>query len=79
MPLSLQDIPVKFWLAEILLGVLALFLFLANLDSSYLWQDEAQRALIAMTILLERLSSGHYQRVSATSACPIKTGLVPCE
>ncbi len=39
------------WISLALLGALASALLLARLDSSYLWQDEAQTAVIARTVL----------------------------
>jgi hypothetical protein len=57
--ISFKDILGKYWIAEIFLGALVLFLFLTNLGNIYLWQDEAQRALIAKTILHDGFPRGY--------------------
>lgn len=49
----------KYPIVELILGVLVLILFLANLGNIYLWQDEAQRANIAKTILHGGLPRGY--------------------
>jgi 4-amino-4-deoxy-L-arabinose transferase-like glycosyltransferase len=47
------------FLCEVLLALAVLFLFLFDLGDGYLWQDEAQTALIARTILKGGLPLGH--------------------
>jgi 4-amino-4-deoxy-L-arabinose transferase-like glycosyltransferase len=47
------------WLAGVLLTITASGLLLANLGNQYLWQDEAQTALIADTILDAGVPLGH--------------------
>jgi hypothetical protein len=43
----------KEWFWVTLLRAAAAWLFLANLDDQRLWQDEAQTALIARTVLAD--------------------------
>jgi len=47
----------RFFLLLILF--VSLFLFLANLGNQYLWQDEAQTALISKTILTDGVPRGY--------------------
>jgi hypothetical protein len=47
----------RFFLLLILF--VSLFLFLANLGNQYLWQDEAQTALISKTILTDDVPRGY--------------------
>ena len=49
----------KGFVCELLVLSLAAILFLANLGNGYLWQDEAQTALIARTILHGGLPLGY--------------------
>lgn len=56
--LSLDSLPVEIG-AVCLITVLAGVLLLANLDDQLLWQDEAQTALIAKTVLTRGLPYGY--------------------
>ena len=45
----LNDLPISIWLIPI--GLLSSILLIANLGNQYLWQDEAQTALISKTVI----------------------------
>ncbi len=49
-------------------------LFLANLGNAYLWQDEAQTALIAQTVLQHGLPKGHDEKNSFSQELGIDVG-----
>ena len=54
---SVADRDTRFWL--IIMLFFAAFLFLSNLGNHYLWQDEAQTALVSKTILTHGIPLGY--------------------